>query len=84
MATCLVPDCENDADHNLGIRLRRPNTSAIWAPNCNAYLCDDHAEEGCTIMISIIPNSSGKIKTIVSAGGNAKTRTTDITHAANE
>lgn len=84
MAICLVPECENDADHNLGIRLRRPNTSAIWAPNCDAFLCDEHGENGCTIVVSVIPNTSGKVKTIVSAGGNAKTRTTDIVHAADE
>lgn len=84
MPKCIIQNCQNNAEHNLGIRCRRPNTSAIWAPNCNAYLCDEHAEQGCTIDINITPNTLGTVKTNVSGGGRIVTRTTPINHEADE
>jgi hypothetical protein len=85
MAQCIIPNCTNDASHNLGIRCRRPNTSAIWAPNCNAYLCDAHAEQGCSIQIIVTPNNAATITTNVSSGAGAViTRTTPISHDAVE
>jgi hypothetical protein len=30
---CIVMGCTNNAKHNIGIRLRRPGGTAIWAPN---------------------------------------------------
>ena len=84
MATCLIPGCTNDATHNLGIRCRRPNTSAIWAPNCNAYLCDDHADQGYDITITLTPVPNRNITTNVSAGGHIASRTTPINHDSEE
>jgi hypothetical protein len=84
MPQCLIPNCQNNAEHNIGIRCRRPNTSAIWAPNCNAYLCDEHAEQGCIIEITITPNTLGTITTNVSSGGNVISRITPINHEADE
>lgn len=84
MPQCIVPGCNNYAEHNIGIRCRRPDTTAIWAPNCNAYLCDEHAENGCEIEINITPNTSSSVTTHVSAGGNVMTRTTPIAHDADE
>ena len=84
MPQCLIPNCHNNAEHNLGIRCRRPNTTAIWAPNCNAYLCDMYAEQGCNIEINIIPSLDGKIRTNVSGGGDIISRTTTINHDAIE
>lgn len=84
MSRCIFPNCQNNANHNLGIRCRRPNTSAIWAPNCDAFLCDEHAENGCIIDITITPNTSGQITTNVSGGGITYRRITPITHEANE
>jgi hypothetical protein len=79
MAQCLVPNCQNIATHNLSVRLRRPNTSAIWAPNCNAYLCNVHANQGYTVDIVLTPSAVRQITTNVSAiGGRVKTRTTNI------
>ena len=46
MQKCIIDGCSNEGVHNFGVRCRRPNTSAIWAPNTNAYLCDEHAEQG--------------------------------------
>lgn len=84
MPKCLIPNCPNEAVNNLSIRCRRPDTSAIWAPNCNAYLCDDHADNGYTIDISLVPNVKRCITTKVTAGGFTKIRTTPITHRSVE
>jgi hypothetical protein len=84
MPQCIIPNCQNNAEHNIGIRCRRPDTSAIWAPNCDAFLCDEHAEQGCTIEINIAANTLGTITTNVSGGGNIVSRTTPIIHDAIE
>lgn len=60
---CIIPSCKNVASHNFGVRLRRPDTSAIWAPNSEAYFCDAHAVSGATITVLIEPNSTGEIET---------------------
>jgi hypothetical protein len=80
MPQCLIPSCANEARHNLGIRCRRPETTAIWAPNCDAYLCDDHADQGYTIDIILTPATAKTITTRVNAGGHIASRTTPITH----
>ena len=80
MPQCLIPNCQNDARHNLGIRCRRPETTAIWAPNCDAYLCDDHADQGYTIDITLTPVAARTITTRVTAGAQTARRTTTINH----
>ena len=84
MARCLIPNCQNDATNNLGIRCRRADTTAIWAPNCNAFLCDDHADQGYVINITLTPAANRTITTNVNAGGPPVTRTTPINHDAIE
>ena len=80
---CIVSICGNDAIHNIGIRLRRPDTSAIWAPDTNAFVCNDHAVQGLTIQIVLTPNESGEIETVVSSpGGDPVIRTTPIIREA--
>lgn len=78
MAQCLIPGCQNDAQNNISIRLRRPDTSAIWAPNTVAYLCDTHAAQGYSVNIDFVPAANPTITTNVSAGGQVETRTTPI------
>lgn len=78
MAQCLIPNCQNLGIHNIGIRCRRPETTAIWAPNTEGFLCDVHAQQGYTIDITLTPVTSRTITTNVSAGGNVETRTTQI------
>lgn len=68
MPDCLIPGCNRTANNTLSIRCRRPDTSAIWAPNLKANLCDKHATEGCTIDVILTPNTSGHVKTNVRAG----------------
>lgn len=81
MPQCLIPGCNNNASHNISIRCRRPATTAIWAPNTTAYLCDVHADQGYTIDITLTPAPVRTITTNVSApGGVVKTRTTPINH----
>ncbi len=84
MPQCLIPNCQNNATNNLGIRCRRPDTSAIWAPNCNAYLCDEHADQGYVINITLTPDNARNITTNVSASRQVASRTTPITHDAVE
>lgn len=80
MPQCLIPGCSNNAEHNLAIRCRRPNTSAIWAPNSEAFLCNEHADQGYRIEINLVPVATRTITTVISAGGIVETRTTNIIH----
>jgi len=86
---CLVPGCTNEAPFFLGVRLRRPimlpqhtsHGTAIWAPDCEAYLCSTHAAQGYTIDITLTPANTNTITTNVSvAGGTVVSRTTPITN----
>jgi len=82
MTQCLIPNCKNDAEHNLGVRLRRPDTTAIWAPNCDAFLCKEHTKQGYIVDVKLTPAPSGNrnITTNLSVGGRVVTRTTPIIH----
>lgn len=80
MPRCLIPNCTNNAENNISIRCRRPDTTAIWAPNTVANLCAIHADEGYTIDITFTPSQTRTITTNVSAGGHIETRTTEIIH----
>ncbi|WP_276974348.1 hypothetical protein [Flavobacterium filum] len=78
MPQCLIPNCPNNATNNISIRLRREDTTAIWAPNSEAFLCNAHAAQGYTINIDFVPAQGHSITTNVSAGGHTETRTTPI------
>ena len=78
MTICIVANCSREATNNFSERLRREDTSAIWAPNTEAYLCDAHAEMGFVIDVQLTPIDEKRIKTNVCAGGEVKTRITDI------
>ena len=81
--SCMVPGCRNEAANGLGIRLRRPSTRAVFSPECEAYLCKDHAEGGGTFRIDFDPDGTGKVTTIVESGGKlAKRRSTPIRNSA--
>jgi hypothetical protein len=81
MPRCLIPNCtNNNAENNISIRCRRPDTSAIWAPNTVGYLCEIHADQGYTIDITFTPSPIRTITTNVTAGGHTETRTTPILH----
>lgn len=76
---CIISGCDNSAKNHFGVRLRRPETTAIWAPNTHAYLCDDHAADGMKIKVILEPTQTKKIETEVSSlSRHAVTRTTPI------
>jgi len=62
---CIIPGCTDEAVHNFGVRLRRPDTTAIWAPNTEAYLCDAHASRGLRITVILEPTNTQAIETTV-------------------
>lgn len=84
MTKCIIDGCPNNGVHSIGVRCRRPDTTAIWAPNTDALLCDEHAVQGCVVEINITPTNDGKVHTKVSSGGRSKSRTTTITHDVHE
>ncbi len=82
---CIIAACENPATHNVGVRLRRPSTRAIWAPNTPAYLCDHHATQGLRITVILEPVPTHQIETVVSSpGGGSVSRRTPIRRLAHD
>ena len=81
MPACIVNGCQNHASNNVGVRLRREDTSAIWAPNTEAYICDVHASSGFDIVVQLHTRTDNNIVTHVSANGGAVAqRLTPITN----
>lgn len=81
MPACIVNGCQNHASNNFGVRLRREDTSAIWAPNTEAYICDFHASSGFNIAVQLHTRTDNKIVTDVNAnGGFIAQRQTHITN----
>ncbi len=80
MATCIFPGCPNQGIHNFSVRLRRPDTTAIWAPNTQAYVCDVHAAQGVRITVVLEPTTTINVEThIVATDGSIVDRITPIT-----
>ncbi|OOE38211.1 hypothetical protein BZG04_00590 [Salinivibrio kushneri] len=79
---CLIPGCDEKATNNLSVRLRREDTSAIWAPNTEAYICNTHASHGFNVFVDITPRCDDVIETRVCSGtSDVKVRQTVIKHA---
>ena len=57
---CLV--CGDYGSIALGIRARYENTNAVWAPNLDAYLCEDCALSGCVIELTYRQTSDGRVR----------------------
>jgi hypothetical protein len=80
--SCAIPNCKKEAHHNFGVRLRRPDTSAIWAPNTEAFLCDEHASMGLRITVILEPTNTRSIETtVVGISQTNVERTTPISKA---
>jgi hypothetical protein len=77
---CIVPGCQRDAPNNLGVRLRKPDTSAIWAPNANAYVCDAHARAGARVTVLYEATDSRRVELRVQGTTDAVVRRASITH----
>lgn len=79
--TCIFAGCNQQGVHSIGVRLRRPDTSAIWAPNTNAMVCDHHASQGMRITVYVESLDEHVIETRVqSHGPQVVERTTNIRH----
>lgn len=61
MSECIVPGCGRTASNNLGVRLRKPDTSAIWAPETKAHVCDKHARSGARITVFYEATDEGSL-----------------------
>jgi hypothetical protein len=80
MPDCIVPGCRRNALNNLGVRLRKPDTSAIWAPNANEYVCDTHARSGARMTLIYEAADSGRVELRVQGAEEPVTRRTSISH----
>ena len=55
MRACAIAGCELEGVNSIGVRCRRPDTSAIWAPNAPLGLCDVHARSGLVVVLELVP-----------------------------
>ena len=86
---CIVPGCSNPGRHALTLRMRRPDTSAVWAPNTQAYFCDEHADCGAEVDILVRPNDTRRVETyswaeVSGKPGIVERSTTEIVASAAE
>lgn len=58
---CFIPGCDNQAYYTLNLRLRRADTTAVWAPSTDAYVCDEHALCGAELRIRWEPTTTQKV-----------------------
>jgi len=85
---CVVPGCDRPGKHKLGVRCRvwhepspipgKSKTSALWAPDSNAFLCDRHALSGALVTLIYEPNDSGETVVRVIAAPQGNDRRTPI------
>jgi hypothetical protein len=76
MPECIVPECKRDAANNLGVRLRKPDTSAIWAPETTAHVCNTHARSGARLTVFYEATTTGRIEIAVHGATEPVTRRT--------
>ena len=78
---CIILGCQNNAVNNFSVRCRKPSTRAIWAPNTEAFLCDQHARQGLKVTVVLEPTNDARIETSISSpGGRVVQRRTSITN----
>lgn len=84
---CIIPGCVYEGRNKLGVRCRvwhnehptKKKTSALWAPDADAYICDYHALGGARITLVFEPNTSDKITILVfAARGTVRGRSVPI------
>jgi hypothetical protein len=59
---CIVPGCQRDGVNDLGIRLRRRNTTAWWARETAAHVCDTHAASGVRLTVIYEATDAGTVE----------------------
>lgn len=70
MPDCAIPRCRHPGKHRLGVRCRvweepspvqgKHRTDALWAPDTDAFLCDEHAIGGMDMTLLLEPNGNGE------------------------
>lgn len=85
---CVVPGCGRPGKNKLGVRCRvwhepspvpgKKKTSALWAPDADAFLCDEHALGGAHITLIFEPDDSCETAVRVIAAPQAEARTRPI------
>lgn len=85
---CIVPGCRREGRNKLGIRCRvwhdgpyqhgKGKTGALWAPDADAFLCDEHALGGATMTLLYEPDASGQTTIRVIGAAHAEGRRTPI------
>lgn len=86
MPKCIVPGCNQEGVNKLGVRCRvwhhghptKRKTTALWAPDTDAFLCDCHATSGATITLIYETDESRGIRTQVFSAQKVCTRNTPI------
>jgi hypothetical protein len=67
---CIVHNCAREGKNRIGVRCRvwhnghpdKSKTAAMFAPESNAYLCDDHALEGANLTLLFEPTNTKETK----------------------
>lgn len=86
---CIVPGCKREGRNRLGVRCRiahdgptlfpdKGKTSALFSPDAEAYLCDQHALGGGHITLLFEPDGSKQMTIKVLAAQTVEERTTLI------
>lgn len=60
--SCIVPGCSRTGRNTLGVRLRKPDTTAIWAPETEAHVCDTHARSGARVTLIYEATDTGRVE----------------------
>lgn len=81
---CAVPVCNNEGRNSLGIRLRRPDGTAIWSPVTDAFLCDLHSSRGLRLTVLLEATDTGKVESITYSVGEPIVRESKIIHTPRE
>jgi hypothetical protein len=77
---CIILGCANPAYNNIGVRVRRPSTKAVWAPNTDAGLCAVHSTQGVLVTVFIEETNDHHVETrMCGAAKGAVLATSSIT-----
>jgi hypothetical protein len=57
-----VPGCQRSGLNDLGIRLRRRDTTAWWARETTAHVCNTHARSGARISVIYEATETGAVE----------------------
>jgi hypothetical protein len=90
--SCIVPGCQREGRNKLGARRRvwhdgpyphgKGKTSALWAPDAEAFLCDEHALGGATMTLLYEPDGSAKTTVRVIGARHVEPRSVRIKKAS--